>query len=278
MDLPAVIAAAGIPVNVWPGWVTRSNARGGYDAIYGVCVHHTASNTNAVNDRTYMWDNAPLRPVGAIYLARDGSVTVGAAGQANCQGKGGPYPTSKGVIPLDQGNSYAIAIEAANNGVGEVWPQAQQDTYVALCAALVKAYGLQPSDVFAHFEWAPTRKIDPWGPSRWAGMGKWDMNLFRADVAAALTPAPTPEPPAPTPTKDLTMYLEWRAGQPGYTGFIYNGTHLAHATSGDAVNVVLRGGGTKVTVTDTELLAVIQSSAKTTGPPNTLTPTMLAAW
>lgn len=74
------------------------------------------------------------------------------------------------------------------------------------------------------------------------------------------------------------MYLEWRAGQPGYTGFIYTGTHLAHATSGLAVDVVMRGGGTKVTVTDADLLAVIASSACITDPPNTLTPAMLAAW
>ena len=109
---------------------------------------------------------------------------------------------------------------------------------------------------------------------------KWADTTPIADRLPIVTPPapPIPEPPAPTPTKEPIMYLEWRAGQPGYTGFIYNGTHLAHATSGDAVNVVLRGGGTKVTVTDTELLAVIQSSAKTTGPPNTLTPTMLAAW
>lgn len=192
-DLPDVIAAAGLKVTAWPGWETRSNKRGGYDAIYGIAVHHTAGNGDAPNDCKYMWDNAPLRPIGAIHLARDGSVTVGAAGQTNCQGLGGPLTTSRGTIPKDRGNSYAIAIEAANAGTGEPWPQPQQDAYVRLCAALCRGYDLQPADVFAHFEWAPTRKIDPFGPSRYAGMSKWDMGAFRADVANAMAQPPQPE-------------------------------------------------------------------------------------
>ena len=42
------------------------------------------------NDTNYMWNNAPTKPVGAIYLARDGEVVIGAAGATNCAGKGGP--------------------------------------------------------------------------------------------------------------------------------------------------------------------------------------------
>ena len=202
-DLPDVLRAAGLTVTVWPGWEGRSNKRGGYDGIYGIAVHHTAGNSDAPNDCRYMWDNAALRPIGAIHLARDGSVTVGAAGQTNCQGLGGPLKTSRGTIPKDRGNSHAIAIEAANNGVGEPWPTAQQDAYVAMCAALCNAYGLQPDDVFAHFEWAPTRKIDPWGPSRYAGRSKWDMDAFRADVADAMTPVQPPQPETPDQEDDM---------------------------------------------------------------------------
>ena len=191
-DLPAVIRAAGLKVTTWPGWEARANKRGGYEAIYGIAVHHTAGNSDAPQDCRYMWDNAALKPIGAIHLARDGSVTVGAAGQTNCQGLGGPFRTTQGVIPKDRGNSYAIAIEAANNGIGEPWPQAQQDAYVTLCAALCGAYGLRAADVFAHHEWT-TRKIDPAGPSRY-GTGKWGMDACRADVADAMTP---PQPPQP---------------------------------------------------------------------------------
>lgn len=74
------------------------------------------------------------------------------------------------------------------------------------------------------------------------------------------------------------MYLEWRAGKPDFTGFIFTGTHLSHATSSRVVAVALRGGATKVTVDDAELLDIIASSACTTVAPATLTPAMLAVW
>ena len=47
-----------------------------------------------------------------------------------------------------------------------------------------------------HLEWAPGRKIDPAGPSRWAaGAASWNMAGFRTDV----TGQPKPEPPTPIP-------------------------------------------------------------------------------
>ena len=278
-DLPDVIARAGIPVTTWPGWETRCNAKGGYDGIFGVAVHHTASNASATNDMTYMWDNALLRPVGAIYLARDGKVTVGAAGQTNCQGMGGPRSTSKGTIPLDQGNRYAIAIEAANNGVGEPWPPPQQDMYERLCAALIVGYGLQVGDVFAHHEWAPTRKIDPWGPSRYAGMAKWNMTLFRDAVAIAAQPTkPAPEPTPPTEETPDMIALDWNPGTPGWTAFCWTGTELAHTFNGHADNVLRAAGVKRITVTDEQLLGIIQSSHTTTAAPAALTVAMRAAW
>lgn len=283
-DLPDIIARAGIKVSTWPGWATRGNKHGGYTAIYGVAVHHTASDATAINDMTYMWNNAPLRPVGAIYLARDGSVTVGCAGQSNCQGLGGPLRTSKGIIPLDQGNRYAIAIEAANDGVGEPWPLPQQDTYVRLCAALVDAYDLQPGDVFAHHEWTD-RKIDPAGNSRYAtGKDSWDMGLFRADVAAVLTP---PEPPIPSPTDqdtDMLVLNKGKVGLPGWTAYTWTGTHLAHVVNGHAYQILLDAkvpqvkGVNDAGITDDQLLGIIQSSRTTTPAPSTLTTAQAQAW
>ena len=210
-DLPDVLAAAGLTVEVWPGWENRARGSGGYDAVRAVFVHHTASNASPDADRTYMWENSPDGPVGAIYLARDGTVTVGAAGATNCQGKGGPWNLSTGTIPIDQGNAYGIAIEAANVGTGaEAWPAAQCDAYLAACSALSAAYGLDPArDVLAHFEWVepscPGRKIDPAGPSPWAtGAASWAMDGFRADVGAGVVPPTPPEPePEPIPPTDL---------------------------------------------------------------------------
>ena len=189
-------------VSFYSGWDTRSRSSGGYNALMGIVVHHTASNTSAANDTAYMWKNASDKPIGCMLVCRDGEVIVGAAGATNCAGKGGPYSTSKGTIPLDAGNSNTINIEAQNNGTGETWPIVQQDAYVALVAALCSYYDFDPlRDVLAHYEWTD-RKIDPAGSSRYAsGSNKWNMDQFRNDVKAKMSgTAPTPVPPEPTPT------------------------------------------------------------------------------
>ena len=191
-------------VSFHSGWEKRCRSSGGYNALMGIVVHHTASKTSTASDCNYMWNSAQDRPIGAIYLARDGEVVVGAAGATNCAGKGGPYTTSKGTIPLDSGNSNTISIEAGNAGTGEQWPTAQQDSYVALVAALCSYYGFDPlRDVMAHYEWT-SRKIDPAGNSRYASGGnKWNMGQFRNDVKAKTTgggpPTPGPVPPGPKP-------------------------------------------------------------------------------
>lgn len=210
LSLPDVIRDAGLDVDVWPGWQTRARSSGGYDSILGVQAHHTASNTTPLRDMQYMWGGSPDRPVGAIYLARNAKVTVGAAGATNTSGRGGPL----GSIPLDSANRHVISVEAANSGTGEQWPAEQQEAYLILSNALVRAYNLQFSipGLHAHHEWT-TRKIDPAGNSRWAtGGAKWNMHVFRSD-AAAKTPIPppvvvppTPEP-NPTPKGDLMIVV-----------------------------------------------------------------------
>jgi len=206
-DLPDVLAAGGLDVDTWPGWEDRARSSGGYDAVRAVFAHHTASNTSPGSDMSYMWDSqSGDQPIGALYLARDGRITVGAAGATNTQGKGGPWTLSTGTIPKDAGNAYGIALEAANAGTGEPWPAAQTDAYLAACRALCAAYGLDPArDVLSHREWCepscPGRKIDPAGPSPWAtGTSSWAMDAFRADlIAGAPVPRP-PDPPIPPPT------------------------------------------------------------------------------
>lgn len=122
-----------------------------------------------------------------LYLARSGKVWVMAAGATNTNGKGGPIDN----VPADSMNTYAVGVEAANNGVGEIWPTVQQDCYLILVRALQAGYGM--IHCRAHVEWAPGRKIDPAGNSRYASGGaSWDMNRFRADVANA----PAPQPPS----------------------------------------------------------------------------------
>ena len=195
-------------VTLYPGWETRARKSGGYDALMGIVVHHTASTASSYSDTKYMWENATTRPVGAIYLARNGEVIIGAAGATNCAGRGGPVATSKGTIALDTANSRTISIEAANAGTGEEWPKVQQETYVALVAALCHRYGFDPwRDVLAHAEWAPSRKIDPAGQSRYAaGRETWNMKLFRDDVKAKVEGEPDKPPPIkPPPEEPVTQ-------------------------------------------------------------------------
>ena len=199
-SLPTWLREAGLNVAERPGWETRSRSSGGFDAVWAVGVHHTASTATPAQDMAYMQDNADAKPIGNLYLARDGQITVMAAGASNTQGKGGPYVTSKGTIPKDAGNRYMLSIEAANAGTGEQWPQVQIDAYVTMCNVLVRKLGLSWGDIVAHFEWSPGRKYDPAGNSPYASGGAlWDMDKFRGDCWLAGSPDPEPEPPKPGP-------------------------------------------------------------------------------
>lgn len=221
-NLPEIVAGAGLPWRTWQGWETRSRSTGGYDEILSIGTHHTASSASPDNDCSYMWGGSPDEPIGAVLLDRDGIVTIGAAGATNTQGKGGPVACSKGTIPLDSGNKYMFSIEAANNGVGEVWPTIQQENYVILVAALCDAFALDAFvDPLAHFEWT-SRKIDPAGNSRYAlGSDQWDMTMFRADVLDLMNPIPPDPIPVPEDDEVTTVLIlddvrpphaRWRVG------------------------------------------------------------------
>jgi N-acetyl-anhydromuramyl-L-alanine amidase AmpD len=209
LDLADVIRAAGLPVVEYSGWTTRARSSGGFPAGQptGIVVHHTASSTSPGNDAAYIAENADVAPISQLLLDRTGTVTVIAAGAANHAGSGGPW---RG-IPPDQANTHTIGIEASNNGVGEPWPQAQTDAYITLVAALASRYEIDVANVITHHEWAPSRKIDPAGPSPWAaGKATWPGNAFRTSVNNALnnnTPAPQAWPkPGNTLTGDD---IEW---------------------------------------------------------------------
>lgn len=235
-SLPEVLRLAGVPVQTYPGWETRSRSSGGYDALMGIQVHHTASSgSNPANEMAWMWQNASTKPIGAIYLAPDGTWTVGAAGATNTSGRGGPLVTSRGVIPLDAANRMVLAIEAANRGDGTPWPVAQQLSYVKGVAALNKAYfgGVlrEVGDVHAHFEWT-SRKIDPAGQSKYAvGAAKWNMHQFRTDVA--FTNAQPPAPPTDPDEEEEMAYLAVPPAERFGKPWIYVSSACRPATSFD---------------------------------------------
>jgi hypothetical protein len=169
--LDMVIRSAGVPIKLYSGWQTRSRSSGGFTQLLGIVCHHTASPSS--QGFQSCWDylavGHPDSPVANMILGRDGTVGVHAAGASNHAGKGGPA------------NSYCIGIEAQNDGVGENWSPAMMESYEKMCAAMCSAYGLQASDCIAHREWAPSRKIDPWGGNQatagfvYTGPRMWPM-------------------------------------------------------------------------------------------------------
>jgi peptidoglycan hydrolase-like protein with peptidoglycan-binding domain len=205
-DLPQALASIS-GVDYYPGWQTRSRSSGGFDNLYGIVCHHTATSPGAsfaVYNRI-AWQTHPERPVANISLGRGGEICVGVAGASNHAGKGGPTHMSKGTVPLNSGNRYLIGIEALNTGVGEPWGEDQQNRYIELVRALCAHYGFNPhTDVVSHNLWTPARKIDPAGPSRWGSInrsGTWDFNLFRNEVATASQPSPGEPPPTQPPVE-----------------------------------------------------------------------------
>ena len=158
---------AGLTVEEAPRWTVRG---GSQFAPKGVMVHHTATGQNWSKDRLtrLLVEGRPdLRgPLCNLQLERDGTFVVIAGGRANHAGSGSWNGVTKG-------NSTFIGIEAANDGVGEPWPQKQVEALGVGTAALLKAMQASPVMVVGHKEWAPRRKVDPRGI---------DMDMFRQYV------------------------------------------------------------------------------------------------
>jgi peptidoglycan hydrolase-like protein with peptidoglycan-binding domain len=178
--LPQVLKNAGLRVAAVDGWQDRGH--GDVGNIVGVICHHTAGPKNGnmpslntiVNGRTDL--PGPLSQLG---LGRDGAWFVIAAGKAFHAGAG----SWKGVTT---GNSSFIGIEAENTGLSNdsPWPDVQIDSYHRGVAAILNHIGRSVDFCAGHKEFAlpPGRKTDP----------NFDMNSFRAAVAAIMSGAPAP--------------------------------------------------------------------------------------
>ena len=178
--LERAVKASGTQYRQVSGWRNRGHATMG--AIRSIMCHHTAGpksgNTPSLNVVAY--GRAGLSgPLSQLFLARDGTVYLVAAGLSYHAGK---------VNSSSYTNSHSIGIEAENTGLSNdrPWPPAQMNAYAKLCKALIDEFGLPVSRVIGHKEAAPSRKIDP----------TFDMGAFRTAVTRAssqTTPAPAPE-------------------------------------------------------------------------------------
>ena len=190
--LADVLRAEGVDLVEYPGW--RNRGHGDFKDIRGVMVHHTGSdNATAASIANGRPDLAG--PLSQLHIARDGTVTVIAAGVAWHAGIG-MYPW----LPTNMGNWHTIGIECANSGTGTTashrrnWPDAQYFALVRCCAAINRRLGQSASRTIGHKEYAG-RAQGKWDP------GAIDMDLLRADIDARIgaikDPAPTPRPPVP---------------------------------------------------------------------------------
>lgn len=182
--------AAGIDADILPGAHTRAArlfVNGGYsDGVRGCDRHHTAQSVamREIDSISYMTFWAPHPVMCNTYPWKDGRLTICAAGPTYTAGSGGPLGE------ISYGNKQLWSMEIGNNGIGEPYPKPQQDTIVIASAVEAEFFGDAWEEPWswwrfpAHFEWAPGRKVDPRGPSRWSGGQNqmWDMEAFRSEV------------------------------------------------------------------------------------------------
>lgn len=189
--LADVLRAEGVEVVEFPGW--RQRGHGDFKDIRGVMVHHTGSDNATAASIAHGRPDLP-GPLSQLHIARDGTVTVVAAGVAWHAGVG-MYPW----LPTNMGNWHTIGIECANSGTSPTaphrrhWPDAQYFAMVDSCAAISRRLGIPASRTIGHKEYAG-RAQGKWDP------GAIDMDRLRLDIAArigAVPSGPTPRPPVP---------------------------------------------------------------------------------
>lgn len=167
--LERAVKNAGVKYKKVSGWASRGHGTMG--SIQSIICHHTAGpasgNTPSLNVVAYGRPGLS-GPLAQLFLARDGTVYLVAAGVSYHAGR---------VKSNKYTNSHAIGIEAENTGLSNdsPWPDQQIDAYAKLCKALCREFGLSTSRVVGHKEAAPGRKIDP----------TFNMSQFRAKVGGA---------------------------------------------------------------------------------------------
>src|SRR5699024_2555276 len=144
--LERAVKNAGVKYKKVSGWASRGHGTMG--SIQSVICHHTAGpksgNSPSLNVVAYGRPGLSA-PLAQLFLARDGTVYLVAAGVSYHAGR---------VSSSRYANSHAIGIEAENTGLSNdsPWPAHQVDAYAKLCKALIKEFGLSTSRVRGHKE------------------------------------------------------------------------------------------------------------------------------
>jgi hypothetical protein len=193
--LPSVLRSAGLTVVEVSGWKSRGYEYSKVPRIF--IYHHTAENRNSGNAGglgvvTHGRTGLP-GPIANLYLGRNGTVYVVASGVSNNAGRGNARAAG---LPSVTGNGETIAIEMANNGVGEPYAPVMYTAAVKVGAAIARHLNLPTKNCIGHKEWSTSGKIDP----------TWNMNNARADITAMRramdNPKPVPAPSIPTAEED----------------------------------------------------------------------------
>ena len=159
---------SGIKYNIAPG--AESRGHGALGTIQSVMCHHTAGPASGNSPSLNVVTNGRpglSGPLAQLFLARNGTATLVAAGRAYHAGV---------VSASTYQNSHSIGIEAEATGTSS-WPDEQIEAYAKLCKALIDEFGLPVSRVVGHKEAARPRgrKIDP----------NFNMDDFRRKVGGA---------------------------------------------------------------------------------------------
>ena len=166
--LERAVKNAGVKYKKVSGWASRGHGTMG--SIQSVICHHTAGpkSGNSPSLNVVAYGRPGLSgPLAQLFLARDGTVYLVAAGVSYHAGR---------VSSSRYANSHAIGIEAEATGL-DSWPAHQINEYAKLCKALIKEFGLSTSRVRGHKEVAVPRgrKPDP----------NFNMSQFRKKVGGA---------------------------------------------------------------------------------------------
>lgn len=187
----AALRAEGLTVHEHTGWRTHSRddeTGKTFGPVIGVLIHHTAGH----DDRELCFNGRPdlPGPLCHAWLGKTDGLWLLGNGRTNHAGSVdldvlNALVAEKSPLPVDDeanadGNDVLYGLEIENRGNGsDPYPAVQYDEAVRWAAAICRAHGWSERSVAGHKEVQPG-KVDP----------SFDMNVFRAAVAARLAHAP----------------------------------------------------------------------------------------